>query len=122
MHQVMEQIPLKFEGPETTVRATGAWGGMVAVYSEFPAGTDLGPLLKGLPGGVCPCPCWGYLIKGKLRISHSSGDDEVVKAGEVFYTPPGNVMAVEEDAAIVYFSPEACIEEVLGHTLKKVGA
>ena len=35
---------------------------------SVPAGTDFGPLLKGLPNDRCPCPHWGYVLKGRLRV------------------------------------------------------
>ena len=122
MHQTTGTIPVKLEGPGTVLRALGGWGGMAVAYAELPAGTDLGPLLEGLPGDVCPCPHWGYLVKGKIRISHSSGDPEVLEAGEVFYLPSGHGAVVDEDAVFVEFSPDAAYQEVLEHVLAKAGA
>jgi len=40
---------------------------------------DLAPMLEALPGGNCPCPHWGYLVKGRLIVRY--GDhEEVIEA------------------------------------------
>jgi hypothetical protein len=34
---------------------------------------DLGPMLEALPGGKCPCPHWGFVLKGRLTIRYDDG-------------------------------------------------
>ena len=90
-------------------------------YAEFPAGTDLGPLLQGLPDDACQCPHWGYMIKGRMTISYTEGEDDSLQAGDVFYLRPGHTGVVEEDAAMYELSPEKEYKVSLDHVLAKAG-
>ena len=67
MHESKDRLPVKLEGPDTTLRGISGWGNMSIAYAELPAGTDLGPLLEGLANNACHCPHWGYLVKGTFR-------------------------------------------------------
>src|SRR6185436_18376169 len=65
---------------------------------------DLAPMLASLPGGNCSCPHWGYMFSGRMVVSY--GDrDEVIKAGDAFYLPPGHTPRAEAGAEFVQFSP-----------------
>ena len=77
---------------------------MRTAYVELPKGTDLGPLLKGLPDDHCPAPHWGYVLKGQLTVSYLKGEDDVLRAGDVFYLPPGHTGVVQEDFAFIELS------------------
>lgn len=122
MHEPKENLSIRLEGPNTTLRAVNGWGAMAVAYAELPAGTDLGPLLAGLANDVCPCPHWGYLLKGKLHIQYSDGTTELIQGGDVFYLPPGHTGWFEEDSAFVEFSPDPVYKEVLAHVLKRASA
>ena len=52
----------------------------------------------GLPGGVCPCPHYGYLFEGRIRAVYPGSDwpDEVIEAGEAYFIPSGHVLIYEE--------------------------
>jgi hypothetical protein len=63
-----------------------------------------------LPDGRCPCPHWGYVIKGRLRVKYAS-HEEVLCAGQVYYLAPGHIPVVEEPLEIVEFSPSADYEK-----------
>jgi len=93
------------------VRATD-WGDLRSIAIALPAGTDLGPLLKGLPDDLCSCPHWGYVIKGQMRVSYADSQ-EVLRAGDLYYLPPGHTGMVEEDFECIEFSPPAAHEQVL---------
>ena len=65
---------------------------------------DLAPMLKALPGEHCPCPHWGYVLKGRLTVRY--GDrEETIEAGDAFYMPPGHVPAAEAGTELVQISP-----------------
>ncbi len=66
--------------------------------------TDLAPMLAALPGGTCPCPHWGYMLKGRMTIRYAD-HEEVIEAGDAFYMPPGHVPAAEAGSEFVQFSP-----------------
>src|SRR4029453_7042551 len=85
------------------VRATD-WGDLRSIAISLPAGTDLAPLLKGLPGDLCSCPHWGYVIKGRIRVSYADSQ-EVIRAGALYYLPPGHTGVVDEDFECIEFSP-----------------
>jgi hypothetical protein len=103
MHASKGELPILIEAGAATVRATD-WGGMRAVIVSVPAGTDFGPLLSGLPDDVCPCPHWGYVIRGKLRIRYADSE-ETLRTGDVFYLPAGHTGIAEEDTEFLEISP-----------------
>jgi hypothetical protein len=106
-----DELPILFGADPAAIR--GADGGdLRSLILTLPAGTDLTPLLKGLPGDLCPCPHWGYLIKGRVLVTYADSE-EVLQAGDLFYLPPGHTALVEEDAEIVEFSPPAQHEPVM---------
>ena len=65
---------------------------------------DLAPMLAALPGGVCQCPHWGVVSKGRLTVSYADRV-EVVEAGDAFYMTPGHTAAAEAGSEFVQFSP-----------------
>ena len=68
------------------------------------AGTDFGPLLKGLPDDRCPCPHWGYVMTGRLRIAYADRE-EILRAGDVYYMPSGHTGVAEEDTEFLEIVP-----------------
>jgi hypothetical protein len=114
MKQNIAQLPALVDAPGVLVHYA-SWGGMACTYYEVGAGTDMAPTLKGLPGDACPCPHWGYLLRGAVRVRYTDGRDEVMRAGEMFYLPPGHVPVFEEDTAFVEVSPQAGYDELLRH-------
>ena len=114
MKQHTTDLPTLMDNPGAMLRAT-PWGGMNCAYAEFGAGTDLTPVLQGLPDDMCPCPHWGFVIKGAIQVRYTDGRAETLRAGEVFYLPAGHTVLFEEDSAFVEFSPERENAEVLAH-------
>ena len=95
MHASRDQLPILFGSDPAAVRGLD-WGDMRSIHMSLPAGTDLSPLLRGLPNDLCPCPHWGYVLRGQMRISYADRQ-EVIRVGDVFYLPPGHTGLVEED-------------------------
>ncbi len=120
MHKPIKDLPVQMEAPGTTVRAMSGFGGMVIAYDELPAGTDITPMLEGLPDDKCTCPHWGYVLKGAIRLRYTDGKEEVVRAGEVFYVASGHTALVEEDLAMIEISPEKEYNEVMEHIASKM--
>ncbi len=73
---------------------------------------DLAPMLQTLPGGHCPCPHWGFLLKGQMTVRYADGE-ETIRAGEAFYLPPGHVPAAEAGTEFVQFSPATELAAVM---------
>ena len=118
MHELKENMPVHFEAPGTKVRSLKGLGGMCTAYAEIPAGADFSPLLKGLANDKCHCPHWGYVLSGAITAIYTT--EEVVKAGEVFYWPPGHTAWTEEETTFIEFSPEKEFEEVWENIRKKM--
>ena len=79
--------------------------GYTVNFVTFHEDIDGAPLLKGLPDDRCQCPHWGYVLNGAMTFQYADGD-EVVAAGEAFYTPPGHVPVKHEPGTeVVMFSP-----------------
>jgi len=107
MHEVLENVPV-------------TWAGMLITYLEIPAGLDFSPLLQGLPDDKCQCPHWGYVFKGALHIGYTDGTEEVLKAGQIYYMPPGHtVWTTGEDTALLILGPEKEEKEVMEHIEKR---
>jgi hypothetical protein len=118
MKQSIADLPVLMESPSVTLRSI-PWGGIACTYAELGGGTDLAPVFQGLPQDACPCPHWGYVLKGAVRVRYTDGRDEVLRAGEMYYLPSGHTAVVEEDCALLEFSPQREYEEVLAHVGRK---
>ena len=103
MHTSKDELPLLLEVGEATIRGAD-WDEMRVAVVSVPAGTDFGPLLKGHPNDRCPCPHWGYVVKGRLKIQSDNGE-ETLRAGDVFYLPAGHTGVAEEDTEFLEVSP-----------------
>ena len=111
MRASRDQLAILFGADPAAVRGAD-WGDLRSAVISLAAGTYLAPLLQGLPNNLCPCPHWGYVIKGQMRMSYADGE-EVLRAGDLFYLPPGHTGRVEEDFESVEFSPPAEHEPVM---------
>lgn len=121
MHQTIEQLPVVVSAGDATIRSK-QFGDMAMNVVRVPKGTDFGPLLAGLPGDLCPCPHWGYLIAGRIHIRFADGREETVNAGEVFYWPAGHTGWVDEDTTFLEVSPVAETRTLVSHLQRKVAA
>lgn len=110
-----EDTPVAIEGGGVELRTREIGGDMSVAFVRFPRGTDMGPALKGLADdGLCPCPHWGYLVKGRLKMVTRDGE-EVYEAGQAFYWAPGHSPVALEDCEYIDFSPTRAFTEVLDH-------
>lgn len=115
-----EAIPVTMQAPGTTMRALPGYGGMTVAFNEVPAGTDLTPLLQGLPNNSCHCAHWGYIVEGEMLVRYDNGTEERLTAGDVFYLPSGHTGVVEKDLKIIDFNPTREFSEVMDHLAKKM--
>lgn len=82
---------------------------------------DLAPMLASLPGGLCQCPHWGVMTKGRMTITYADRQ-EVLEAGDAYYITPGHTPAAEAGTEFIQFSPkdllaktEAAIAKAMQH-------
>ena len=78
--------------------------GYTVNFVSFGVDIDGTALLKGLPGDACPCPHWGYVLKGRLTYRFAD-HEEVFEAGDAFYLPPGHIPLADAGSELVQFSP-----------------
>lgn len=97
------------------------WGELSVALESFRAGIDLAGLLRGLPDNRCPCPHWGYVLKGRFRVRYSARE-EVVRAGDAYYLAPGHVPVFEEDTDLVEFSPREAYQDIYDAVARNVAA
>ena len=117
MHASRDELPVTFDAGGITFRGAD-WGEMRVTVNSFPAGLDATAFLTAFPESRCPCPHWGYVVKGRMQVTSSEGTDTYV-AGELYYMPPGHTLFVEEDVELVEFSPAeqmAALGATLRHT------
>jgi hypothetical protein len=104
-------VRIEAEGVELRTKQVGE---LTVAWVSLAEGIDLAPGLQGLPGDLCQCPHWGYLLRGRLRMKTAEGDRDFA-AGEAFYWGPGHAPEALEDCEYVDFSPTAQFEPVIAH-------
>lgn len=112
-----ESMPVAMEDGGLEIRLQPA-GEMTVGLFRLPAGTDLRPLVQGLEGDLCPCPHWGYMLKGTLRMHTATGPKEY-RAGQAFYWAPGHAPEAVDDVEYVDFSPAQELAAVLEHVQRR---
>ena len=95
--------------------------GYAVNITTFTQDIDATPLMKGLPGDRCHCAHWGYVIKGQITFRFDD-HEEVVRAGDAFYLPPGHIPVVEAGTEYVQFSPSKELAEVSTHLVRATQA
>jgi hypothetical protein len=109
----LEQLPLLLAGDGVEIRASEA-GELTVALVRLAAGHDARPLFKGLPGDLCQCPHWGYVMRGTLRVWTEHGSS-LVRAGQAFHWPPGHAPEALEDAEFLEISPTAALAALHAH-------
>lgn len=120
MKQECTALPKRLEAGGVSI-CSQDWGDMNVAHIRFPKGADATPLLAGLPQNLCQCPHWGKVLKGSIHVRYADGQEEVVRAGDVYYWPPGHTVWVDEDYESVEFSPSGPMNEVIAHLKSKIG-
>jgi hypothetical protein len=126
MHVSKNDVDVKMEIPGAVLRQQTEFGdvsGFGKISGEcftLAAGVDTTPLFQGLEGNLCQCPHWGYVVKGQITTTDAAGAHETVKAGDLYYWPPGHNVKVDVDAEVVMFSPQREHSHVIDHMIEKV--
>ncbi len=98
------------------------WGELRVRHIELPAGVDFTPLFEGLPGDLCQCPHWGYVLEGSITLRYEDGSQEVTRAGELYYWPGGHTGWTDEGVSFIEISPATQVREVMEHLAAKMAA
>lgn len=125
MRIAKDKVDVRMQIPGATVRqrkdfgdATGL-GKISGEYFSLAAGVDTTPLFQGLEGNLCQCPHWGFVVQGQLTTTDAGGEQETVRADDLFYWPPGHNVRVDADAEIIMFSPQHEHSLVIDHMIAK---
>ena len=97
------------------------WGEMHVEYDVFKKQFDVTPLLKGLPNDRDPCPHWGIVVKGQMRIIYD-GKEDIAKAGEAYYAPPGHTGIAEAGTEVWEFSPNDKLQQSMEIMMRNLEA
>ncbi|CAL9478986.1 hypothetical protein [Streptomyces sp. enrichment culture] len=114
-----DDVPVAMEGDGLEVRMTEV-GDMTVGFLRLPKGADLASALKGMPDDMCPCPHYGYVLRGSIRMRSKDGE-QTFRAGQAYYWAPGHVPEPLEDSELVEFSPTAEFREVIAHLAQAAG-
>lgn len=126
MHLPKDQVDVKLAIPGAVLRQRTGFGtveGTATISGEYfslAQGVDTTPLFKGLEGDLCQCPHWGFVLQGELTTTDHRGEQETVRANELFYWPPGHNVRVDADAEIIMFSPQDAHTAVIDHMMARV--
>jgi hypothetical protein len=126
MRIAKQDMPLKIDAPGAIARQvpdfgdSAGCGGLAGEYLSLAAGTDIAPLLQGLPGDACQAPHWGYMIEGAVVVTYEDGSTDTCRASDVFYWPAGHSVRVTDDAEVIMFSPQVEHTAVMDHMLVKM--
>jgi hypothetical protein len=119
MKQPMTSLPTRLEAGGVCIQAQD-WSGLNVARIRFPRGANATPLLEGLPNDLCQCPHWGTVLSGSIHVRYADGSEEIVRAGDVYYWPPGHTVWVDEDYEAVEFSPSEPMCRVIDHLKSKL--
>lgn len=119
MRYAIKDIPLEMEVGEITTRAMDS-GDVYTRHIKLPAGTDFTPLFVGLPGDLCQCAHWGYVLEGSITLRYADGHEETNRAGDVFHWPAGHTGWTDTGVVFLEHSPTADILPVLDHLGKQL--
>ena len=108
------EAPVVIEGEGVELRMQKLGGGMTTAFVRVAKGVDFRPALAGLPDDLCPCPHWGYLLQGRLKM-HTRDGAEVYEAGQAVYWAPGHAPEALEDSEYVDFSPTDDFNHVIDY-------
>ena len=121
MNITLDELPLELQAGELVTRYV-EWGDLAIRYARVPAGTDMGPVLEGLPGDRCPSPHWGVVLEGAMHLAHADGTKELNPAGTAYYWPAGHTAWAEEPTTFIEVGPVAEMRQFSEHAKAKLGS
>lgn len=93
------------------------WGDMEVGFTQTEGALDCTELyrLGGLPGGVCTCPHYGYVVEGSITAVYPNTDwpDEEAVAGEVYFFPAGHILKYSGPTRHIEFNPAFALQQCM---------
>ena len=119
MRAAVDDLPIELQAGDLTTRYA-EWGPMAVRHAKVPSGTDLTPVLEGLPNDRCPSPHWGIVLEGSIHLRQQDGSVEVVRAGDIYYWPEGHTAWTDEDVVFLEVGPVEPMRQFSSHARLKV--
>lgn len=94
------------------------WGDLEIGHTVLSAPTSSEGHYDALPGGLCPCPHYGYVFKGSVRCVYPGSDfpDEVAEEGDVYFFRTGHYLVYEADSTeILEWNPADALAFLMDH-------
>lgn len=113
----LEDVPIEVSQGALVTRYIEL-GDMAIRHAELPPGTDMAPVLQGLPGDRCPSPHWGIVLSGSINIEHEDGTSETAEAGQMYYWPAGHTGATEGGVTFIEVGPVGPMRAFSEHAKK----
>ncbi|AWK71122.1 hypothetical protein CBI38_05575 [Rhodococcus oxybenzonivorans] len=93
------------------------WGDLEVGYTTTAGPRDCTEMYRagGLPGGVCMCPHYGYVLAGAITACYpnTGWEDEVVTVGEVYFFPAGHILKYTEPTTHLEFNPAYALQQLM---------
>ena len=112
MHYKPEDIPVLSFYPGNTgcmrsikageMQMAGVWANTLIDYTEAYADFE---------DGMCPYTHYGYVISGRIRVSYKEAASEILETGDMYYLPPGHILAYEAPSHHIEFNYDKEITE-----------
>jgi hypothetical protein len=118
MKKALADLPIELEQGELVTRYI-EWGDMAVRYARVPAGTDMSPVLEGLPDDRCPSHHWGMVLEGAITILDRDGVEETTSAGEAYYWPAGHTASTRVDTVFLEVGPVGAMRQFSEHAQAK---
>lgn len=120
MATAISDMPVELSAGDLETRYL-EYGEMAIRHARVPAGTDMTPVLQGLPGDRCPSPHWGIVLDGSIRMTHADGSEETVGAGEVYHWPEGHTGFTESGVTFLEVGPVKPMREFAANAKRVLG-
>lgn len=120
MNTELTALPIEIDQGDLVTRYV-EWGEMAIRYARLPAGTDMGPVLEGLPEDRCPSPHWGMVLEGAITMTHADGTRETIEAGDAYHWPAGHTARTDDGVAFLEIGPVAPMRQFGDHAKAKIG-
>ena len=93
------------------------WGDLEVGYTTTEGALDTTEpnRIGGLPGGVCTCPHYGYVIEGSITAVYPNTDwpEETIGPGEVYFIPAGHVLKYSGPTNHLEFNPAFALQQTM---------
>ncbi|WP_241566525.1 cupin domain-containing protein [Mycolicibacterium elephantis] len=93
------------------------WGDMEVGFTSVVHPLDCTELYRigGLPGGLCMCPHYGYVVEGAVSATYPNTDrpDEEAVAGEVYFFPAGHILKYSGPTKHIEFNPAFALQQCM---------